>query len=165
MNDPNLDTTFAAYLLLLARTGAQVRDTGLRAARDAVLADGGADGAALVEAVRGARAEGDMLLLASAAFGAAVSPSIAASSASRDQALASLRRAFFGNAVPVLVRLLERGADGALVARWHILESLTDTARLLDTNPWDDVAEERDMGAAEFALRWELAGYESIAVR
>lgn len=164
MHDPNLDTTFAAWILLLARTGRALRDPRLAAARDAVLSTG-ADGAGLVEAAATTRGGGDMLSLASAAFGDAVTPILGAGGGPREQALAALRRAFFGNATPILVRLLERGADGSLVARWHILEALTGTARLLDTNPWDDVAEERDMDVSELALRWELAGYESIALR
>ncbi len=185
MNDPHFATTVAAYLLLLHKAGVQLalpvdgdapEDDGAEAF-DQFEAQLDAGGAELVEvvqaawdtfgsvgAVNGLRDLPYLFAAMDADEAEALQQEVLAAP-DRDARVAVLRRAFFGNAAPLMVCLLERVADGALVARWHILEAVTGTARLLDPNPWDDVAEERHMDLTEFAVRWELAGYEVVAIR
>ncbi len=182
--DPNFATTVASYLLLLHKSGVSLAlpvagdvdsDEAAAEAFDQFEAQLEAGGAELVEVVSAAwrTLEGAVasmrdvpqLFAAMDADDAEALQREVMAAVDRDGRVAVLRRAFFGNAAPMMVSLLERGADGTLMRRWHILEAVTETARLLDPNPWDDVAEEREMDLTEFAVRWELAGYEVVAIR
>jgi hypothetical protein len=75
-----------------------------------------------------------------------------------------VRRATFGRNVPWVACIVDREPDGTVGRHWVLVEAFTDTVRLMDPNPWDDVAEERAMPLVDFMVRWELAGGFGVRV-
>ncbi len=82
-------------------------------------------------------------------------------SGGHDEHITALRRARFGNALPMLACIADR-VNGQLVARWALVLDVGEQVHLLDPNPWDDVAEDRSLGLPEFVVRWSLAGSQLI---
>jgi hypothetical protein len=82
-------------------------------------------------------------------------------SGGHDEHITALRRARFGNALPMLARIADR-VDGSLIERWALVLDVGSEVHLLDPNPWDDVAEDRTLSLSEFVVRWALAGSQLV---
>lgn len=83
--------------------------------------------------------------------------------ADQEARLGALRRVSFGDSRPWLAWIADRTAAG-LVSRLVLVERFADSVTLLDSNPWDDVPEDRVFPVGEFLLRWELAGSQAVRV-
>ncbi len=158
--------TFAAWVACLRAAGICSGHAATAAAADALMQTREEEaarlaGEALVEAVAPTVGE-DLLESAQAHFGDLAGRWMEGSD--RAARLRSARRHSFGMNLPWLAKLWERRPDGTVEPAWVLVERLVDLACLLDPNPWDDLPEDRDLSASDFAVLWELAGCEHVAV-
>ncbi len=78
---------------------------------------------------------------------------------------AHIRSYQFQSSLPLLTSVLNRFPDGVVKSHWVMVERVTQTVTCMDPYPWDDLDEEYTLPLAEFMVRWELAGCESIVFR
>ncbi len=78
--------------------------------------------------------------------------------------VAALRRARFGNSLPMLAGIADQH-NGGVAIRWALVLDVGDDVYLLDPNPWDDIAEDRHMPLHDFIVRWQLASSVLISFR
>ena len=155
--------TFATAVVLLRRAGHAVNDPVLEALAASV--DQAADRSHALEAAErlATALVGDV---EDAGVGSPIArafPSLrhVSIAGGHDAHITALRRARFGNALPMLARIADR-VDGVLIERWALVLDVGEQVHLLDPNPWDDVAEDRLLGLPEFVVRWALAGSQLV---
>jgi hypothetical protein len=156
----SMEMTLATAVVLLRQAGLRVADSALES--NAAAIDKASSRASALDAA-GVLAAALGVDLSPTSPLARAFPSLLAVpvSGGHDEHITALRRARFGNALPMLARIADR-VDGRLVERWALVRDVGAQVHLLDPNPWDDVAEDRLLSLSEFVVRWSLAGSQLI---
>ncbi len=168
----NLGVTLSTWIFILYSGGTQPDQAGIAAACQAIL-DAGEDaafdqlGQALVDAVMAALDSDDPDLAVVAAFarrlygGENVATDLGEPT-ERDERARGVRRYQFGRNLPWIARIIDRFPDGSVGPHWVMVEELTESVKVMDPYPWDDVDEQYDIPLNDFMVKWELAGCESV---
>lgn len=163
MSQTSAEITFATALFLLHRAGLRVEDPDLAKLAERIASSQSAGEAAtaagqLATALSGT---GGVQAGLARAFSGLTSQVV---SGDHQAHVAALRRARFGNQLPMLAGIAERH-NGGLAVRWAIILDVGDVVEILDPNPWDDIAEDLKLPIYEFVVRWELAGSTLMTFR
>lgn len=163
MSETATEVTFATALFLLHRAGLKVEDPALEHLAEALGASKTAGDAA--------DAAGKLAAALSApggfhaGLGRAFSGlQIQVVCGDRHAHVAALRRARFGNQLPMLAGIADR-YQGGVAIRWALILDVGEVVDILDPNPWDDVAEDHKLALEDFVVRWELAGSVLVTFR
>ena len=100
-----------------------------------------------------------VVALATLLFGAAVETT---PGGERESRIRDARRYQFRTQLPWLARIVDRTPEGEVRPHWVLIEQVSDTVRVMDPYPWDDVDEEVDVPLVDFMVRWELAGGQGL---
>ncbi len=162
-----LSFTLATWVYIGHDRGHEIADDEVRGACAAVTGSDDADaaGQALASLLDSRVSDGDfsaVSALASTLFGEAVETSI---EGDRDARIREARRYQFKTQLPWLARIIDRFPDGSVGAHWVLVEQVSDTVRIMDPYPWDDIDEEVDVPLADFMVKWELAGGDGLRFR
>ncbi len=155
----SLAFTLATWVYIGHVRGREVLDPQIRAACETVTSstDTDAAGQALAAALASKTGE-DFEAVASLArslFGEAVETEL---SGDREARVREARRYQFRTQLPWLARIIDRTPEGAVRPHWVLIEQVSDVVRVMDPYPWDDVDEEMDVPLTDFMVKWELAG-------
>ncbi len=165
----NLPVTLATYLFILDSSGHRASHDALNAAIDH-LRDAGPDAqteslgqslVAIVEKALGSDPSfAQVVDWLTTLYGAGrLATSLGEDRTSRIRAA---RAYMFSSSLPWIARIFDRFPDGSVGTHWVMVEQLTDTVTCMDPYPWDDLDEEYTVPLVEFAVKWELAGSDSI---
>jgi len=168
----NLGITLSTWVFILFNGGTQADDASIVAACQAI-SDAGEDaeldvlGQALVDVVLAALGtdEPDMAAVTAMAvklYGADNVATDLGEPADRAERARSIRRYQFGRNLPWVARIIDRFPDGTVGPHWVMVEELTESVKVMDPYPWDDVDEQYDIPLGDFMVKWELAGLESL---
>ncbi len=164
MSETSTETTFATALYLLRRSGVDVANAELaRLAKAVDSAKSAADAGKAAEHLAAALAQPGGF---EAGLGRAF-PGLQVQVVRGDKHAhaSALRRARFGNPLPMLVGIADR-YQGGVAIRWAIVLDVTEErVHILDPNPWDDVAEDHHLPLNDFIVRWELASSVLVTFR
>lgn len=168
----NLGVTLSTWVFILFSTGTQPDDASIveacEALRDAA-EDASSDdlGRALVTAVLAAiGADEPSFEQVASAMERLYGPDTVATDlgtpTDRGERARGIRRYQFGRNLPWIARIIDRFPDGTVGPHWVMVEELTDSVKVMDPYPWDDVDEQYDIPLTDFMVKWELAGCESL---
>lgn len=163
MSETATEVTFATALFLLHRAGLPVEDAELERLTKAIgcSCDGKEAGHAAEALAKALTHEGGF----KAGLGKAFSGlHIQVVRGDHHAHAAALRRARFGNPLPMLAGIADR-YNGGVAIRWALILDVGDHVDVLDPNPWDDVAEDHKLPLHDFIVRWELAGSVLVSFR
>jgi hypothetical protein len=168
----NLGVTLATWVFILFNGGISPADAAVLAACEAIRdADDGAEidalGQALVDAVLAGLGDEQPDIAAVSAFAGSLFGSEAVASdlgapTERDERARAVRRYQFGRNLPWIARIIDRFPDGTVGPHWVMVEELTESVKVMDPYPWDDVDEQYEIPLTDFMVKWELAGCESL---
>ncbi len=172
MKSGNLGVTLSTWVFILFSGGMPASDPSIVAACEAIR-DAGEDdeidalGQRLVEAILLALGSdepgiGSVVALAERLYGPELVASDLGDASDRDERARAVRRYQFGRNLPWIARIIDRFPDGSVGAHWVMVEELTESVRVMDPYPWDDVDEQYDIPLVDFMVKWELAGCESV---
>ena len=168
--DTRTGETLATFIYLLRRAGHNIVDAGVDGACEEIENAGGEAGrqgeelAAALRERAGNESQEDMEGAINSILSSSTVRTDLGVAPDRDSRIANVRRWLFGRSVPWLARIADRFPDGTVGVHWVLVQSFDDEARVMDPYPWDDIDEARAMPIADFMVRWELAGSESLAV-
>ncbi len=168
----NLGVTLSTWIFILFSKGQQP-DSAAVAAACVAIRDADADAelddlgqqlvSAVVELLASAAPDFERVLEAmKALFGDGQVGDDLGQPADRDERARGIRRYQFGRNLPWIARIIDRFPDGQVGAHWVMVEELTDTVKVMDPYPWDEVDEQYVMPLGDFMVKWELAGCESV---
>lgn len=168
----NLGVTLATWVFILFNGGVSADDPAITAACEAIR-DAGEDqqidalGQRLVDAVLAALDTeqpdiGAVAGLAARLYGTERAATDLGESSDRYERARAVRRYQFGRNLPWIARIIDRFPDGTVGAHWVMVEELTESVKVMDPYPWDDVDEQYDIPLTDFMVKWELAGCESL---
>ncbi len=168
----NLGVTLSTWIFILFSGGAQPDQAEISAACQAILDAGeGAAfdqlGQALVDAVMAALGSEEpdfatVVAFAKSLYGEEGIAMDLGEPAERDERARGIRRYQFGRNLPWIARIIDRFPDGRVGPHWVMVEELTESVKVMDPYPWDDVDEQYDIPLNDFMVKWELAGGESV---
>lgn len=163
MSETAAEVTFATALFLLHRAGLDVEDTALGNLAQAI--GGSKSSCDAAEAAEKLAA----VLLKDGGFHAGLGRAFSGMKiqvvcGDHHAHVAALRRARFGNQLPMLAGIADRH-NGGVAIRWAIVLDVGDVVEILDPNPWDDIAEDHKLPMSDFVVRWELAGSVLVTFR
>ncbi len=168
----NLGVTLSTWIFILFNGGTAADDAGITAACEAIR-DAGEDaeidvlGQALVDAVMAALAceAPDLAAVAALAerlYGAELVATDLGEPSDRTERARGVRRYQFGRNLPWIARIIDRFPDGTVGPHWVMVEEFTESIKVMDPYPWDDVDEQYEIPLTDFMVKWELAGCESL---
>ena len=168
----NLGVTLATWVFILYTGGTSADDAGIVAACEAIR-DAGEDdaldalGQALVDAATATIGADDpdfdtVLASVQRLYGADNVATDLGEPADRTERARGIRRVQFGRNHPWIALIIDRFPSGTVGAHWVMVEELTDSVKVMDPYPWDDVDEQYEIPLNDFMVKWELAGCRSV---
>jgi hypothetical protein len=168
----NLGVTLATWVYILYTGGTAADDAGIVTACEAIR-DAGEDaaldvlGQGLVDAVTAAISVDDpdfdtVLACVQRLYGAEHVATDLGEPTDRTERARGIRRVQFGRNHPWIALIIDRFPGGTVGAHWVMVEELTDSVKVMDPYPWDDVDEQYEIPLVDFMVKWELAGAHSL---
>jgi hypothetical protein len=168
----NLGVTLATWVYILFTGGTTADDAGIVAACEALRdAEEGAAldrlGQDLVDAVLAAIGSDEtdfdtVLACVQRLYGTEHVATDLGEPADRFERARGIRRVQFGRNHPWIALIIDRFPSGVVGAHWVMVEDLTESVKVMDPYPWDDVDEQYEIPLNDFMVKWELAGGQSI---